>query len=101
MIGLFQSPVSPLARSGLAGVIVPLARLEAALVDQLPLRQELVGDLGQPVPRDARVVLGPLVLPPRYSFVAIVKVVKVAVLPTCGSLLTQNRMSARVHVFGK
>jgi len=35
----------------LSGVIVPLARLETALdVDQLALRQELAGDLGQAVP---------------------------------------------------
>src|SRR5688572_5044056 len=42
----------------LAGVVVPLACLEAALdVDELALRQELPRDLGQPVPGHARVVL--------------------------------------------
>src|SRR5918999_621016 len=47
----------------LPGVVVPLARLEAALdVDQLALRQELAGDFGQTIPRDARVILGPLVV---------------------------------------
>ena len=47
----------------LAGVVVPLAGLKAAVdVHELALRQELPGDLGQPVPRDARVVLGPLVV---------------------------------------
>ena len=45
----------------LAGIVVPLSRLEAALdVDQLALRQELAADLGQPVPGHAGVVLGPL-----------------------------------------
>ena len=48
----------------LAGVVVPLARLEAALhVDELPLRQELTADLRQAVPRDARVVLRALRAP--------------------------------------
>ena len=47
----------------LAGVVVPLARLKASLdVDQLALRQELAGDLGQAIPGHARVVLGPLVV---------------------------------------
>jgi hypothetical protein len=45
----------------LAGIIVPLPRLEAALdVDELALRQELTADLGQPIPGHAGVVLGPL-----------------------------------------
>jgi hypothetical protein len=45
----------------LAGVVVPLAALKSALdVHELALRQELAGDLGQPVPGDARLVLRPL-----------------------------------------
>jgi hypothetical protein len=35
----------------IAGIVVPLPRLEAALdVDELALRQELAADLGQPIP---------------------------------------------------
>ena len=48
-------------RVGVAGVVLPLARLEAALdVDELTLGQELARDLGQPVPGHARVVFRPL-----------------------------------------
>lgn len=44
-----------------AGVVVPLAGLEAALgVDELALGKELTADLRQPVPRNDVVVLGPL-----------------------------------------
>jgi hypothetical protein len=44
-----------------ARVVVPLAGLQPTLdVDQLSLRQELAADLGQPVPGDQVVVLGPL-----------------------------------------
>jgi hypothetical protein len=63
----------------LSCVVVPLARLEAALdVDELALREELARDLGQAVPRDARVVFGPLVVAAADSFVAIVNVCKFA-----------------------
>jgi hypothetical protein len=86
----------------LAGIVIPLARLEAPLdIDELALRQELATDLGQAVPGDARVVLGALAASAaklvgrdregrqRRSFA------------NDGSLLTQNRISTQVHLFGK
>jgi hypothetical protein len=57
---------------------VSRARLKAALDDdELPLRQELAG-VRQAVPRDAGWYSVRSALPARYSFVAIVKVCKVA-----------------------
>jgi hypothetical protein len=82
----------------LAGVIVPLARLKAALdVDELSLRQELAVISA----RRSRATQGwysvrSALPPPRYSFVAMVKVVKFAVCPTTGLRISApNRRDTR------